>query len=96
MSKARTRSGKAFLFEPAMARLEQIVKDLESGKQSLEESLAEFEEGVKLVRDCRSYLETAKQRVEVLVGETAAGQPLIEPFEEDVDEDEEGEEEDGG
>ena len=79
-----------FSFEASLSRLEQLVKDLESGKLTLEESIASFEEGVKLVRSCREYLEGAKQRVEVLLGEDAAGGPLLERYEEDVD-DEEGE-----
>lgn len=75
-------------FEAGLSRLEKIVAELESGKLTLEESLAEFEEGVKLARGCRDYLEAAKQRVEVLLGEDKEGKPLIEPFEEDVDDDE--------
>ncbi|MFO8059021.1 MAG: exodeoxyribonuclease VII small subunit [bacterium] len=76
-----------FSFEPAMERLEELVGSLESGELSLEESLAAFEEGINLVRQCRDYLEGAKQRVEVLLSrEGAEGSPEIEPYEEDVEE----------
>ena len=80
---------KVFKFEESMERLEKIVKDLESGDLVLEESLVEFEEGVSLVKDCRDYLEGAKQKVEVLLGNDKDGQPIIEPYEEDVDDEEE-------
>ncbi|MBE6673348.1 MAG: exodeoxyribonuclease VII small subunit [Ruminococcaceae bacterium] len=50
-------------FEAAMARLEQITKELDSGAASLDDSLKLFEEGVKLVRFCNEKLENAKLRV---------------------------------
>ena len=49
-------------FEQAMSRLEQIVVKLESGKCSLDESIALFEEGTKLTGFCRQSLDTAEQR----------------------------------
>ncbi len=55
--------------EEALSDLEQIVADLETGRLSLEESLARFEKGVKLVRLCNSKLDTAEQRIESLTGE---------------------------
>jgi len=54
-------------FEEAMARLERIVADLESGSFSLEESLRKFEEGIALGRTCREFLERADLRVRTLV-----------------------------
>jgi exodeoxyribonuclease VII small subunit len=53
-------------FEAAMARLEQIVAELESGKLSLEESLQKFEEGIALGKTCREFLERADVRVRTL------------------------------
>ena len=50
-------------FESALARLEQITKELESGSASLDDSLKLFEEGVTLVRFCNEKLENAKLRV---------------------------------
>ncbi|OIQ00412.1 MAG: exodeoxyribonuclease VII small subunit [Zetaproteobacteria bacterium CG2_30_46_52] len=43
-----------------------MVEKLESGKLSLEESVAAFEEGVKLSRACESLLDDAEQRITVL------------------------------
>ena len=53
-------------FEQALTELEAIVKRMESGEQSLELSLEEFEKGIKIVRECRKFLEEAEQRVELL------------------------------
>ena len=54
-------------FESAILRLEEIVHSLESGSAPLDESLALYEEGVKLVRFCNEKLEYAEQRVKLLV-----------------------------
>ncbi|MGN1444793.1 MAG: exodeoxyribonuclease VII small subunit [Eubacteriales bacterium] len=56
----------AMPFEAAAARLEEIVKALEGGTLSLEESLSLYEEGVALVRRCTGELDQAKQRVMAL------------------------------
>lgn len=55
--------------EDALNDLERIVADLENGRLSLEDSLALFEKGMKLVRLCGSKLEKAEQRIESLTGE---------------------------
>ena len=54
-------------FEAALARLEEIVRSLESGELALEQSLKLFEEGVKLARVCNARLEDAERKVEVLL-----------------------------
>ena len=53
-------------FEAAMARLEEIVRTLESGNAPLDVSLGLFEEGVALVKLCNSKLDTAEQKVKIL------------------------------
>ncbi len=55
-------------FEAAMARLEEIVRMLESGNAPLDTSLGLFEEGVALVKLCNSKLDTAEQKVKILTG----------------------------
>jgi exodeoxyribonuclease VII small subunit len=67
-------------FEQALATLEQIVHDLEEGRLGLAESLARYEEGVKLLRQCHGLLEKAERRIELVTGADAAGNPLTEPF----------------
>ncbi|MBQ3792003.1 MAG: exodeoxyribonuclease VII small subunit [Clostridia bacterium] len=53
-------------FEKALARLEEIVKSLESGQASLDDSLTLFTEGVTLVKFCNEKLDGAEQKVRVL------------------------------
>ena len=53
-------------FSEKMSELERILKKLEGESESIEDSLAEFERGISLVRECRAYLEEAKQKVTVL------------------------------
>ena len=55
-----------FNFEEKLRELEQLVTRMEDGDLGLEESLAAFENGVKLVRDCQQALEAAEQKVKVL------------------------------
>ena len=54
-------------FEAALRRLEEIVASLEGENESLEKSLTLFEEGVKLTETLRSLLDTAEQRIQVLM-----------------------------
>ena len=53
-------------FEAAIAELETIVKKLEDGDLTLEQSLDLYERGVRLSRYCHGRLEEAERRVEVL------------------------------
>jgi len=65
-------------FETAMARLEQIVRELESGEQSLDAAIKGYEEGMRLVRRCAEELRRAEDQVKRLTEE--AGRILIEDF----------------
>ncbi|PJE78385.1 Exodeoxyribonuclease 7 small subunit [invertebrate metagenome] len=58
---------KGFVFEKSISELESLVQQMESGDLSLEESLKLFEKGVKLTRTCQSALETAEQKVQLLL-----------------------------
>ncbi len=51
-------------FETALAELEKIVRDLETGKAGLEDSIKLYERGVVLRRHCESKLKDAQLRVE--------------------------------
>ena len=62
-------------FEEAMARLEVIVTQLERGDSPLEESLALFEEGTALMKQCSTALDQAEQKVAKLLP-NANGQPV--------------------
>ncbi len=56
-------------FENQIAELENIVRQLESGSVSLDESLALFEKGVKLTKSCQKMLDEAEKKVSVLVSD---------------------------
>lgn len=50
-------------FEQAMKRLDEIVKELERGEVSLNDSMQLFEEGTALIRRCGGLLDAAEQQV---------------------------------
>lgn len=65
-------------FEASLGELEEVVKKLESGELSLEESLGLFERGIELSESCRKQLEEAETRVEQLTRRN--GKIQTEPF----------------
>ncbi len=56
-------------FEESMERLETIVKDLESNEKPLDETIALFEEGLKLVKNCDEKLKQFETQVDTLIKE---------------------------
>ena len=67
-------------FEDALAELEQILRDLEDGTTSLDESLARYERGVGLLKSCFAQLQAAEQKIALLAGLDADGKPVLQPF----------------
>ena len=53
-------------FDALLARLEQIVSDMESAEMPLEKLLESYEEGMRLVKACGDRLADAEQKVEIL------------------------------
>ena len=68
-------------FEDALRDLDQILRDLEEGAVSLEDSLARYERGVGLLRQCYGQLKDAEHRVKMLTGTKEDGSPELQPFE---------------
>ena len=68
-------------FETALAEVEQILRALEDGTTTLEESLARYERGVGLLNICYGHLRTAETRITQLAGVDSEGKPLTKPFE---------------
>jgi len=68
-------------FEKQLERLENIVRQLEKGETSLEDSLKVFEEGVRLARMCSARLDQIQGKVEVLL-QQEHGEPTIQPLSE--------------
>lgn len=52
--------------ESAMARLEEIVAEMENEKLPLDKSLKLYEEGIGLVAKCSEELENAKRKIKIL------------------------------
>lgn len=68
-------------FEAALEKLETLVEQLESGEFGLEESLAQFEQGVTLYQACRKELVRAEKKLSEL-SEALKEEPLEFPQEE--------------
>tara|TARA_R110002096_G_scaffold376259_1_gene569975 strand:+ start:861 stop:1106 length:246 start_codon:yes stop_codon:yes gene_type:complete len=71
-------------FENSLQQLESIVGKMETGDLGLEESLDQFEQGIKLAKSCQDRLANAELRVEQLIEKNGLQQTV--PFEE-TDED---------
>ena len=74
MAEKKTKTPK---FEEALARLERIVSEMESGDLQLDDMLKKFEEGRKLVQLCSAELESIRQRIEKV---TSTEPPKVEPL----------------
>jgi exodeoxyribonuclease VII small subunit len=72
-------------FEEAMARLEEIVSQIESDELGLERQFDLFQEGMALARFCDSKLSEVQKSVEIVLKE-AAGEWKTAPFPEEPDE----------
>ena len=72
-------------FEDALGRLEEIVRKMEAGDMTLEESLKAFEEGIKLARLCAKKLDDAERRVDILLKQEDG--MVVRPFQTEGDED---------
>ncbi|MCD8017555.1 MAG: exodeoxyribonuclease VII small subunit [Oscillospiraceae bacterium] len=72
-------AGKKLTFEQALERLDEIVRSLESGEAALDESMALFTEGTKLIKQCGNMLDKAEQQV-VQLQQGENGEPVELPF----------------
>lgn len=70
-------------FEKDLEKLEKIVAALEEGGLSLDDSLKQFEQGIKLARRCERALSEAEKKIEVLTRK-ASGELAAEPFDDDT------------
>lgn len=72
-------------FEASLAKLEEVVKRLESGELSLDEALKAFEDGVKHAAICNKKLTEAEKKIELLLRQKD-GSFRTEPFTPPIDE----------
>jgi|SaaInlV_100m_DNA_4_1039707.scaffolds.fasta_scaffold02732_3 exodeoxyribonuclease VII small subunit len=66
MTSKKKDMSEGFNFEKSLSELEQLVSTMEGGELTLEESLKQFESGIKLIRGCQTALTDAEQKVEIL------------------------------
>lgn len=66
-------------FEQAFQELDELVKQLEAGELSLDESLALYERGQALAVRCQSLLETAELKIQTLTPEGVKDFESLEP-----------------
>ena len=66
-------------FEEQMENLEKIVSELEKGELNLDDSVAKFEEGIRISKECNKTLQEAEKKINMLVNEN--GETREENFE---------------
>ncbi len=62
--------------ESSLQSLEELVDRMENGSLTLEESLKEFEQGIKLIQSCQKSLTDAEQKIEILLSKSALAKPV--------------------
>jgi len=67
-------------FEAALEKLEEIVDKLESGDIGLDESLKQYEEGMKLLKFCTAKLDEVEKKIEILVKDKGGKVTGAKPF----------------
>ncbi|MDE0702094.1 MAG: exodeoxyribonuclease VII small subunit [Rhodospirillaceae bacterium] len=80
MSDVRAADITALSFEEALAELEKIVRDLETGQAKLDDAIAAYERGAALKRHCEAKLRDAQAKVDRIVT-GPDGQNRLEPAE---------------
>ncbi|PUU94138.1 exodeoxyribonuclease VII small subunit [Halanaerobium sp.] len=73
-------------FESALERLQKIVEDLEKGGLSLDKTLAEFSQGMKLLKFCHQKLDKAEKKIELMLKEDEEFSEEV-PFDSEIEED---------
>lgn len=69
-------------FEQSLEELEKIAFNLEKGNLDLENSIVEFEKGMKLAKECSEKLDDAEKRINILVQNEETGKLEEVTFEE--------------
>ena len=84
--KKKSADARSVSFEEALESLTAIVSRLEDGRLGLDDSLAEYEKGVKHLKQCHQLLANAERKIQLLKGVDADGNPLTQSFDEGFDE----------
>lgn len=81
MSKKSAAIPKSTKFEDALGELETLIETLESGDQSLEESLVQFERGMLLSKFCQQSLTDAEKKIKILMADKQGKDGELKDFE---------------
>ncbi|MBM4104158.1 MAG: exodeoxyribonuclease VII small subunit [Planctomycetes bacterium] len=85
MAKTEKNNKTNLTFEQAIDQLNQIVSRIEQGQVPLQESLEQYEKGMKLIRHCRGILQDAERRIEQISSQNeSASAESEEPDEENL------------
>ena len=57
---------KTMTIEESFVEINKIIADMESGSQSLEDALASFETGIKLIKNCNKQIDKVEKKIQVL------------------------------
>ena len=77
-------------FEDTIAKLEGIVDRIESGQTPLEESLEQYETGMKMIAHCREILQKCEEKIE-MISKSSSSEKNQEETDENTEETEESE-----
>lgn len=80
MSKKSASIPKGTKFEDALGELETLIELLETGEQSLEESLVQFERGMMLSQFCQKSLSDAEKKVQILIADKENDEDALADF----------------
>jgi len=67
--KTENNDSKNLSFEQAIKKLTDIVGKIENGSISLEQSIAQYEQGMELIKYCRGILQKAEKKIEEITRE---------------------------
>ncbi len=73
-------------FESALEKLQKIVEELEKGGLSLDQTLAEFNQGMQLLKFCNQKLDKAEKKIELMLKENNNFKKEV-PFDSEIEED---------
>lgn len=73
-------------FESALEKLQKIVEELEKGGLSLDQTLAEFNQGMQLLKFCNQKLDKAEKKIELMLKENNEFTKEV-PFDSEIEED---------
>ncbi len=66
-------------FEISLKELEEIVEQLEKGDMTLDETLAKYERGIKIYKQCYQLLERTEKKINILLKDST-GENAVKEF----------------